>query len=205
MPFHQGRYCFYKKILTDGFVYHFQFPVKKAGAYQFRVAIRDAQGGKLGSASQFIEVPDLKKGRLTASSIVLESLTEKEWERLSDPNGGAVRGDPMSATALRRLRLNSVLRYGLEIYNARLDGAKRPSITTKIRVFRDGKLVLDGKDQQLDATGQTDMQRIKSSGAIALGGKMLPGDYILQIIVTDSLANPRQRIATQFVQFEVVE
>ncbi len=195
----------YKKIMAEGFVYHFQFPVKKPGAYQFRVAIRDAQGGKLGSASQFIEVPNLKKGRVTPSSIVLESLSEKEWERLSDPNGGAVRGDPMTATALRRVKLNTVLRYGFEIYNARLDGAKHPSITTKIRVFSDGKLVLDGKDQQLDPSGQTDMQRIKSSGAIALGGKMLPGDYILQIIVTDSLASPKQRIATQFVQFEVVE
>ena len=195
----------YKKIMADGFVYHFQFPVRNPGAYQFRVAIRDAQGGKLGSASQFIEVPNLKKGRLTASSIVLESLTEKEWERLSDPNGGFVRGDPMSATALRRLKLNSVLRYGFEVYNAKLDGAKHPSITTKIRVFFFFFLVLDGKEHQLNPVGQTDMQRLKSSGALALGGKMLPGDYILQIIVTDSLAGAKQRIATQFVQFEVVE
>ena len=194
-----------KKIMTDGFVYHFQFPVKKPGAYQFRVAIRDAQGGKIGSASQFIEVPYLKKERLTASSIVLENLSVKDWDRMSDPAGGVVRGDPMSATSLRRVKLNSILRYGIEIYNAKLDGAKRSSITTKIRVFRDGKLVLDGKDQQLDVSGQTDMQRLKSGGAMAIGGKMLPGDYILQIIVTDSLARLKQRVTTQFVQFEVVE
>lgn len=194
-----------KKIMTDGFVYHFQFPIKKPGAYQFRVAIRDSQGGKVGSASQFIEVPNLKKERITASSIVLENLSVKDWDRMTDPAGGAVRGDPMSATSLRRVKLNSILRYGIEIYNAKLDGAKRPSITTKIRVFRDGKLVLDGKDQPLDVTGQTDMQRLRSGGAMAIGGKMLPGDYILQIIVTDSLAKVKQRVTTQFVQFEVVE
>ena len=32
---------------------------------------------------------------------------------------------------------------------------------------------------------------------------MLPGDYIIQIIVTDK-AN-KQKMATQYVQFEVVE
>src|SRR5205085_6321094 len=53
----------YKQILEKGFVYHFTFPVKKPGAYQYRVALRDAQGGAVGSASQFIEVPDLKKNR----------------------------------------------------------------------------------------------------------------------------------------------
>lgn len=194
-----------KKIMTDGFVYHFQFPIKKPGAYQFRVAIRDSQGGKVGSASQFIEVPNLKKERLTASSIVLENLSVKDWDRISDPAAGAVRGDPMSATSLRRVKLNSILRYGIEVYNAKIDGAKRPSITTKIRVFRDGKVVLDGKDQPLDVSGQIDMQRLRSGGAMTIGGKMLPGDYILQIIVTDSLAKPKQRTTTQFVQFEIVE
>ena len=42
-------------------------------------------------------------------------------------------------------------------------------------------------------------------GALVIGGKMLPGDYILQVIVTDSLAKAKQQIATQFVQFEIVE
>ncbi|MGB5015219.1 MAG: VWA domain-containing protein [Pyrinomonadaceae bacterium] len=194
-----------KKIMKDGFVYHFQFPVKKPGAYQFRVALRDAQGGKIGSASQFIEVPDLKKERLSASSVLLENLSVKEWESLNDPNGGSVRGDPMTATALRRVKLNTVLRYGFEIYNAKFDNSKQPSLTTKVRVYRDGKLLLDGKDQRLDPAGQTDLQRLRSAGALVIGGKMLPGDYILQIIVTDGLAKPKQQIATQFVQFEVVE
>ena len=41
--------------------------------------------------------------------------------------------------------------------------------------------------------------------AIAFGKKMLPGDYILQVIVTDPLAKEKKQIATQFVQFEIVE
>ena len=48
------------------------------------------------------------------------------------------------------------------------------------------------------------MQRLKATGAVSIGSQMLPGDYILQIVVTDPLAKKNQRVATQFVQFEIV-
>ncbi|MEQ1644059.1 MAG: VWA domain-containing protein, partial [Pyrinomonadaceae bacterium] len=196
----------YKKIIADGFIYHFLFPVKKPGAYQYRVAIRDSVGGRVGSASQFIEVPDLKKKRLTASSIVLENLSPEQWRRAGEQNSPLPIGsDPMSDTALRRVKQNSALRYGFEIYNAVLDTAKRPQLTMRIRVFRDGKLVLDGKPNPVGIDGQADLQRIRSSGAIAIGAQMEAGDYILQVIITDPLAKKKQQIATQFVQFEIVQ
>ena len=195
----------YKKVMADGFVYRFVFPVKKAGAYQYRVAIRDAQGGRVGSASQFIEVPDLKKDRLTVSSLVLENLTADQWRNMSVAGAVGVGSDPVADTALRRIKIGSVLRYGYEIYNAKLNGSKQPQLQTKIRVFRDGNLVLDGKQTPFDVANQTDLQHLKASGAVALGLKLLPGDYILQVIVTDQLAKTKQQIATQFVQFEVVE
>lgn len=195
----------YQKILADGFVYQFAFPVKTPGAYQYRVAIRDAQGGKVGSASQFIEVPNLKKNRLTLSSIVLENLSPEQWRKISD--AGAPRGmsNPMADTALRRVKSNSVLRYGFEIYNAKLGQTKLPQMRTRIRVYREGKLILDGKPTPFELRGQTDMLHLKTAGAVAIGTKLLPGDYILQVIVTDELAKAKQQIASQFVQFEVVE
>ena len=110
----------------------------------------------------------------------------------------------MSDTALRRVKIGSVLRYGFEIYNAKMDTSRQPKVQTKIRVFRDGKLILDGKETPLDLHGQTDMLRLKAAGAVAIGDKLLPGDYILQIIVTDPLAKSKEQIATQFIQFEVV-
>ena len=194
----------YKRVMSDGFVYNFSFPVKNPGAYQYRVAIRDEQGGKVGSASEFIEVPDVKKNQLTASSIVIESLSEAEWKKFIDPAAPPVRANPMADTALRRTKVGTVMRYGYEIYNAKLDSSKLPHLTTKIRVFRDGKVVLDGKQVPFEMRGQTDLEHLKTAGAIAIGDKMQPGDYILQVIVTDPLAQARQQIATQFIQFEVV-
>jgi len=194
----------YNKIIADGFVYHFAFPVKKAGAYQYRVAIRDAQGEKIGSASQFIEVPDVKKNRLTVSSILLESLTPDQWRASETTGTRSVGADPMTDTALRRVKAGSVLRYGFEVYNAKLDAAKKPSLSVQLRVFRDGKMILTGESAPLATDGQRDMRQIMAARAIALGDKITAGDYILQVIVTDNAARGKPRIATQFVQFEVV-
>lgn len=195
----------YKNLLENGFVYEFVFPVKKPGAYQYRVALRDKQGGKVGSATHFIEVPNLKKGNLTLSGIVLQGLTSEQWAIFSSGTAAPDEfSDPTNDTALRQFRSGSVLRYGYEIYNAKLAAARSPKITTKMRMFRDGQMVLDGKEQPLSMDGQTDPQRLMAAGALSLGASMQPGDYILQIIVTDNMAKGKNAVTTQYVQFEIV-
>jgi VWFA-related protein len=193
-----------QKLMTDGFVYHFTFPVKKPGAYQYRVAIRDAQGARVGSASQFVEIPNLKKSGLTLSSLVLENLSAADWKASGVAPDAHTAADPMADTALRRIKLGTVLRYGFEIYNAKLDAAKQPHVETQVRVFRDRKLILDGARHPIDMNGQTDVRRLRSSGAMAIGDKLQAGDYILQVVVFDTLANAKKQIATRFVEFEVV-
>jgi hypothetical protein len=112
----------------------------------------------------------------------------------------------MNDTSLRKFKRGGVLRYGFEVYNARLSSARQPNLSARIRVFRDGALLLDGRQIPLDLSGQTDLQRVKSVGAVSLGREMPIGDYILPIIVTDdNLTKEKQKIATQFVQFELID
>lgn len=193
----------FARIQKEGFVYHFVFPVKKPGPYQYRVALRDS-GGRVGSASQFIEVPNVKKKRLIASSIVIENLTADEWRRSSDPNPPAPNSDPFADTALRKVKAGSIVRYGFEIYNAKLDPARQPRLTTRLRIFRDGRLVLNGTETPVVFARQDDVTHIKASGAIAFGSQMEPGEYVMQVVVTDALADKKRQLATQVVQFEVV-
>src|SRR5262249_2193288 len=61
----------YPEIVKQGLVYSMHVPVKTAGAYQMRVVLRDYMNGELGSATQFVEVPDVKSGRLALSGIAL--------------------------------------------------------------------------------------------------------------------------------------
>jgi hypothetical protein len=195
----------YKWLLANGFVYQFLFPVKTPGAYQYRVAVRDAIGGSIGSASQFLEVPNLKKKGLTLSSIVIENISGDQWKGLAAGTVTGVGSSSATDTALRRVAGNSVLRYGYEIYNAKLDPSRQPHLTARIRIFKDGKLFYEGKDNPVDITGQADLQRIPTSGALAIGKTLQAGDYVLQVVVTDTLAKQKQQIATQFVEFEVVQ
>ena len=200
----------YQKFVNEGFIYYFAFPIKKPGAYQMRVAIRDHASEKVGSANQFIEIPNLKKNRLTLSSIILNNLTYEQWNKPQQTTQATTAADnddeertPLADTALRIFKRGTVLRYGFEIYNAKSVNGQMPQLTTQTRVFRDGKLLFEGKPQPVNVSGQTNLQVEYGSGAMNLGSEMETGDYILQIIVTDNLAKDKYKITTQFVQFEI--
>ena len=194
----------YESVLKSGFLLNFTYPVQKAGAYQFRVAVRDAQSQTVGSANQFIEIPDLGKNRLTVSGILLENLTKEQWNYFSDaassappPPKAVEPTDPLSDTSIRRFKRGTVLRYGYEVYNA------KAALSAKIRIFKDDKLTMDGQEVPVDLSGQTDPQRIKAGGALNLPPGMMPGDYVMQIIVSDKAGNGKPKTSTQFVQLEI--
>ena len=199
----------YEKIMKDGFVYEFIFPIKKPGAYQIRVAMHDHGSEKVGSANQFIEVPDLKKNRLTLSGVALENIPFTEWQKRNagqktDPNAG-VESNPLIDTSVRRFRHGTVLNYAFTIFNAKLDAAAKSGLTSQIRVFRDGKLIYEGNQKPVTAANQPDSKAIGFAGSLNLGTELQAGDYVLEIAVTDSLAKEKYKTVSQFVQFEIVE
>ena len=195
----------YDKFLRSGFVYNFTFPVKQAGVYQLRVALRDRATEKIGSANQLVEVPEINNKRLTLSGIYLESSSPDEWNKRNTMPTTSVGTDPQSDTSLRRFKRGTVLSYAFVVFNARLDAADNPKLSVQIKLFCDGKPLFDGDPISVPFDGQADLQRIGAGGSLNLGAGMQAGDYILQIIVKDALAKEKQQISTQFVQFEVVE
>lgn len=192
--------------LEKGFVYDFSFPMKKPGAYQLRVAIRDHATEKVGSANQFVEVPNLKKKRLTLSGVVLENMPYATWEKLSKgaPFTDNERTDPLNDTSLRRFKQGSVLNYGFSIFNAKTAAGQPPSLTAQIKLFLDGKVIFEGSPQPIVPRPGGDAGVAAFAGSISLASKMTPGEYVLQIIVTDNLAKEKRKTANQFVQFEVI-
>jgi len=162
--------------------------------------VRDANSERVGSASQFIEVPDVSKGRLTLSGVVLRANPPKNPSEAE----GHEQSDPNENPAVRVFKPGRALIYGYQILNAQIDkGTKKPQIQAQVRLFRDGKQVYLGKAMQLDSTDQPDLKKIVAGGRLQLGTKMEPGDYVLQVIVTDGLARDKFKIATQAMDFEV--
>lgn len=210
----------YEQILQDGLVYILNVPVKQPGAYQLRVAVRDAKSELVGAAGHFIEVPDLTRGRLVLSGVVLLGTDPNAAKTVAAssaaPAQGAAAGsgqpsdtqDMQASPAVRRLRQGMILNYGYTIYNAQIDRATgRPQLQTQMRLFRDGRQVFTGKVLPYDSSQQTDMKRLNAGGRIRVGPDLVPGQYILQVVVTDLLIKDKSRpaSATQVIDFEVVK
>jgi VWFA-related protein len=197
----------YQNALRAGIVYKATVPIKKAGSYQLRVAVRDVASGRIGSASQFIEVPDLTNDRLALSGIAAFGSDPAELSNRPAADhaaGPAAEEDPEAGAATRRLRKGMLLSYGCYIYNARLDkGSGRPQLQTQVRLFRNGQEVFTADPLAYEPSGD-DMKRLPLTGAVQLGTGMPPGEYVLQVVVRDPLAKANQRIATQWIDFEIV-
>ena len=198
----------FQQLIRNGLVYMLKVPVKKPGAYQLRVAVRDAAAEKLGSASQFIEVPDLRKKRLALSGIFMMDAARTEAIAAGGADGQSGTADHLRDATVRRFRTGSGVDFFYDIYNARLDRATgRPQLQTRSRLIRDGRVVFDGAPQAYDPGPQPgpDMRRLPAVSRIQLGAQLPPGEYVLQVVVTDTLAGGKNGTATQWIDFEVVK
>jgi hypothetical protein len=178
----------YDQALESGLVYTVNHPVKKAGAYQLRVALRDATSEKVGSASQFIEVPDVSKGRLLLSGIVL---------RADMPSQEI---DPKGTPAVRIFKPGKTMIYGYQVLNAQAGPGQPPQLEAQTRLFRDGQAIYSGPPQIVTVGDQPDPRHLIAGGRIQLNAKIAADDYVLQVVVTDKLA---KRVATQSIDFSV--
>ena len=203
----------YERVLSDGLTYNIIVPVKKAGAYQLRVALRDVSSARVGSASQFIEVPDIKKDRLTLSGVMVRGISPQAFSKGGNDLSGqgesaddTIDEDPNASPAVRQFNLGLIMVYGVLVYNAQLDKSTgKPQLQTQMKLYRDGREVFTGKEVALDAGSQPDRKRLGATGAVQLGTQMNPGEYVLQVSVTDLLRKDKYRVASQWIDFEIVK
>ncbi len=197
----------YDTMLARGFVYVLIMPVKKSGLYQYRVAVRDAETGKIGSASQLIDVPNLEKKKLALSSLAVEDVSLETWRNIAagkvGPNPGQVQvpSTLLYDTVLRQFKAGTVLRYGFEVYNAKSDGTSMPKLETQARILQNNMIVVDGNVNKLDAANQQDPKHVRVSGAMLLKETLQPGDYVLQLNVIDRSG---KQTGMQLLPFEIV-
>jgi hypothetical protein len=209
----------YRAIMRQGLRYEVAVPVKKPGPYQLRIAVRDAATDRIGSAGQFIEVPNLEKGRLALSGLLLSSgdldmtavesaATNTSQHILAPDNKDQALQTPTDDNldlSARRIPLGTPLDYGYVIYNAKVDRKSgRPQLVRYVRIFRDGKLVSATEPQPLGLVHQEDLKRILVTERLQLTG-LTTGRYILQVVITDLLANQKHGMATQWIDFEAVQ
>lgn len=191
----------YGRALERGLFQIVTFPLKRPGAYQMRAAVRDAGSERIGSAYQFVELPDVAGGDFALSSLVVSS-----DEALPDaPALGkqtAATPQPPVSPAVRRFRRGDRLSYGFEIYNATPDrAAKRPALELVVRIYYEGRLLRAFDAVPLEVAQQTDWSRIRVGRGLQLATDMEPGAYVVEVAVTDTLR--KRRTASQWTDFEI--
>ena len=181
-----------RQVTEQGLVYSVSHPVRKAGAYQIRAAVLDASSGKIGSASQFMEIPKVNKGGLALSGIYLRARPspqqEEQKESLETPAA-----EISSSPAMRVFRPGEELEYRFQILNAKVDRVgKRPRMEARMRVLHEAKTVFETGSLALNLQPQKDWKRVFYAGRMKLADDLKPGNYILQFLVTDKLRKERR-------------
>ncbi len=198
----------YRRLLAKGMDFEYDTVIKKPGAYQFRAVIRDAETARLGASGQFIQVPDLKKKHLAVSGLLIlpvnnEPLPATQAGATDDQQRPVNNPQSTAAMSLRHFARTDSFEYGLMIYNAQLDKqTKLPKLASQLEIYRDGKPIFQGQTREVPVEATQDLQRISIGGRLQLKA-LAPGDYLLHLIVTDSLAKPKYSRAEQWMDFSV--
>jgi len=155
-------------------IYNNRLPLAP-GLYQVRVATRDINSGRVGSAQQWVEVPNLALGRLTVSSLMLGL-----------ENVGPAK-EQVQFSVDHRFARNGHLGFMAFIYNATRGqgGRSTPNLSFQARLVRMGQSVVDTRWQKV-SVGSQDQARIGCNGDIPLK-TLPPGRYTLELTVTDEL------------------
>jgi len=164
------------------------------GLYQVRVAVRDDTSGRTGSVHGWIEIPDLTKGQLTMSSLLLGERNQGTMTNVSS----AGETSPVLLNPGHRFRANSTLRFLVFGYNVKIsDKEKQADLAVQVQVIRDDQPVVTTALRKVDTEGMADPARIPYAAEIPLAG-FQPGRYILQVTFIDRISKESSSRQTHF-------
>jgi VWFA-related protein len=167
----------YRKAVQDGLTVQKTLALGP-GRYQVRMAAREATRSLLGSASQWVEIPDVAASPLTLSSVFL----------LADAGAGAT--DLVDVQAERRFRSGQGLHYVVHVYSSSSPGGA-PGATLQAQVWRGTRLV--GVTPKHDVVPGPGEAAARWSERIALEG-FAPGAYELRVVATAGSAKAERRV-----------
>lgn len=198
-------------VREHGIRFSLLLPVRKPGAYYVRAAVRDIDSGKIGSAYQFIEIPDLGKDRLALSDIfVLATAEDAEWIRsgtareLEETVFTPVLGrDDGRSPALRQYAAGDNFRHMAVLYHAKVKKEEPADLELQSVLYRDGVEVFRSAPQPLDVRGLTNFDRIPVTQKLTLGKDLAAGDYVLELLARDKRRKEKDGLVSQALDFQI--
>lgn len=147
----------------------------KPGFYNIRFALRDPISNKLGSATTWVEVPDLEKSKLALSNILLLHSNDNAKDVATNISG--------SGQALNIFSEKSSIGFLCYVFDNKAS-KKIPELTAQVQVLQGDKALFTSP--QIDVVEKLDKNgRIAYGGSLPLGG-FPSGQYQLKITINDA-------------------
>ena len=178
--------------------FRYTFPIHlTSGLYQARFGVRDVASGKMGTATAWIEIPQLAANEVKLSSLHI-------GERAPGPvtNTSANTDSPIDGVGLsidHRFQSTSYLRFLVFVYNAARASDTKPDIALQVLLLRDGQPVMTTPLKKIAFEGIPDLNRIPYAAEISLAD-LRAGRYLLRVNVVDRVS---KRSASQETPIEI--
>ncbi len=200
-------------IRQHGIRFAMLLPVKKSGFYYVRSAVKDIESGNVGSAYQFIEIPDLDKKELELSDLFMVNGAEDLKWLLSDEAEGGEEGlffpvfqaKEMRSPALRTYSRGDQLHALAMLYNAGDKAASGSGIETQCILYRDGKEFRRFTPGRVKPSDAENAFAVPILQRFTLGEDIPPGDYVLQLTTIDPKNSKKQKGGVRGLSFRVVD
>ncbi len=169
-----------ENALKNGFNYR-RLMALKPGFYQARVAIREEGSARMGSASKWVEIPDVGKKQLTLSGVFL-SASKEDQNDLQPANSVYI---PQPSSATRRFKKDGAVDFMVFAYNAKAE-KNTADLVIQSQVFSGSKLVYASPIAKMTIPESVDLLRIPYAARVSLEA-FNPGPYELRVVVIDRL------------------
>ncbi len=169
----------YRRATAEGLAVQRTVPLKP-GRYQVRLAAREGTRSLLGSATRWVEIPDVAAQPLTLSSVFL----------LADAGAGATGLADVQVD--RRFRRGQGLHYVVQVYSPPVTGLPAAPASLQAQVWQGNRLL--GVTPKHDVAPAPGEPAARWSERVSLDG-FAPGEYELRVLVSGRGATARRQVS----------
>ena len=171
------------KLAAAGIASSLTLDLPRPGQYQIRAAVLDETSQDVGSAYQYVDVPDFNQSHITLSTIDLTDAADS-WNK--------------SDTAWTGFRAGAPLFFRCGVFGFR--AAPTPHVDAQITLFR------ADTEKPLSNTAPVAAPAASLANNIIAGQldlRLPPGDSLLELTARDRLASPKKQVSVQWTRFTV--
>jgi len=175
-----------KSSRSESVIYNHEFSLTP-GLYQVRVAVLDKKANRIGSAMQWIDIPNLKEDFNTSSLFI------------GEVDSASLQSGKLSLNAAHRFRAGATLGFFLVVYNAGRNSTD-PDVALQVQIFRDQQPVVTKPLVKLVPAPSAPPNAMPYGEDVVLQG--LPaGKYVLQVTAIDRIAKKSSHQRVRFLVY----